>query len=396
MYGTRDAAANWEEEYSFFLSELGFVKGVASPCVFYHPIRNIRMMIHGDDFLATGFERELRKLVKDVESKYECKHELAGEARHLLKQIKVIGRRITFERDHLTIEVDPCYVADALRAYGMDECNKAVTPGVKEGLESKEERRTLLLKRVLGTKESETEPSYNIADPDDEALGEEDLRRYQSIAAKVNFVAPDRPEALYATKECMKSMSAPTKKSEERLKRLLRYFKGAPRAAIQMAYGASGNVLKTYVAADFAGCVKTRRSTSGGCIMWNGCLLKAWSKTIPTLALSSGESELSALAKGAAEGLGARSLFHDLGVEVSLEIHSDATAAIGIAARQGLGRIRHISVADLWVQQRLKAGDFRTFKIPGADNPSDLMTKPVGSDLIHKFLKILNVFIFGG
>merc|ERR1712005_42236 len=50
MYGTRDAAQNWEAEYSEFMESIGFKRGIASPCVVYHPERNIRCVIHGDDF----------------------------------------------------------------------------------------------------------------------------------------------------------------------------------------------------------------------------------------------------------------------------------------------------------------------------------------------------------
>ena len=34
MYGTRDAAQNWGETYTRYLEEIGFRKGVTSPCVF--------------------------------------------------------------------------------------------------------------------------------------------------------------------------------------------------------------------------------------------------------------------------------------------------------------------------------------------------------------------------
>ncbi len=34
MYGTRDAAQNWEEEYTSVLVGIGFRRGKASPCVF--------------------------------------------------------------------------------------------------------------------------------------------------------------------------------------------------------------------------------------------------------------------------------------------------------------------------------------------------------------------------
>jgi len=49
IYGTRDAAQNWEEEYSDFMIGVGFSRGKASPCVFYHKSRCLRAVVHGDD-----------------------------------------------------------------------------------------------------------------------------------------------------------------------------------------------------------------------------------------------------------------------------------------------------------------------------------------------------------
>ena len=54
MYGTRDAAQNWEEEYCEALINMGFSHGQSSPCVFYHKKRNLRVVVHGDDFTALG------------------------------------------------------------------------------------------------------------------------------------------------------------------------------------------------------------------------------------------------------------------------------------------------------------------------------------------------------
>ena len=99
-----------------------------------------------------------------------------------------------------------------------------------------------------------------------------------------------------------------------------------------------------------------------------GCYLKGWSKTMEILALSSGESEMGALVRACTEGLGMQSLLRDFNVEVGIDIKSDATAAIGMARRQGLGRVRHLATSDLWIQQRLCAGDFSVQKHPGATN----------------------------
>ena len=81
-----------------------------------------------------------------------------------------------------------------------------------------------------------------------------------------------------------------------------------------------------------------------------GKFIKAWSKTMDILALSSGEAELGALVKACSEGLGMKSLLNDFGINVQLKILSDSTAAIGMVRRLGLGRVRHLACADLWVQ----------------------------------------------
>ena len=75
--------------------------------------------------------------------------------------------------------------------------------------------------------------------------------------------------------------------------------------------------------------------------------IKHYSKTQTTISLSSGETELHGIANGCAQILGIRSLMRDMHWSLPLVVHSDDTAAIGIARRKGLGKIRHLDVTDL-------------------------------------------------
>ena len=59
LYGTRDAAQNWEEEYIGFMNDIGFDSGKASPCLFHHADREIRAVVHGDDFTLLGHRDDL-------------------------------------------------------------------------------------------------------------------------------------------------------------------------------------------------------------------------------------------------------------------------------------------------------------------------------------------------
>eukprot|EP00969_Alexandrium_andersonii_P341005 15073082-Alexandrium_andersonii.AAC.1 len=57
-------------------------------------------------------------------------------------------------------------------------------------------------------------------------------------------------------------------------------------------------------------------------------------------------------AKGAAEGLGLVAIAHALGFSTSLQVRADSNAAIGVCRRTGIGRVGHLAVGQLWVQER--------------------------------------------
>ena len=225
-----------------------------------------------------------------------------------------------------------------------------------------------------------------------ETLNDAEATTFRALAARANYLALDRPECAYATKELCRFFATPTRTGVEQLKRLVRYLVGAPRLVWEFKFQhADDEFLVTYVDTDFGGCHVTRRSTSGGAATRGNHLIKHWSTTQSTVALSSNEAELTGICKGASQSLGLQSLAADLGIKVKLKIMSDATAAIGIARRRGLGKVRHLATADLWVQDRLKKKDFSLEKIPGAENPSDMLTKHVDKCTLVKHMKTLGL-----
>ena len=112
--------------------------------------------------------------------------------------------------------------------------------------------------------------------------------------------------------------------------------------------------------------------------MIGGCMVKHWSKTQSTIDLSSGEAELSGIGSGMAQTIGIQSLAADMGKTLHPRVHSNATAAIGISKRQGLGKIRHLHTADLWVQEKVRSKAITLLKVLGTENPADASTKYLG------------------
>ena len=78
LYGTRDAAQNWTREHTRFLQSIGFKKGRASPCNFHHASKNIRLTVHGDDFLIVAPDDSLEWMRQEMSKKFEIKYNKIG------------------------------------------------------------------------------------------------------------------------------------------------------------------------------------------------------------------------------------------------------------------------------------------------------------------------------
>ena len=130
--------------------------------------------------------------------------------------------------------------------------------------------------------------------------------------------------------------------------------------------------------------------------MLGQCLVKHWSKTQSTISLSSGEAELHGIAYGCAQSLGIKSLLRDLGWNMELKVWSDATAAIGIARRKGLGKIRHLDCTDLWIQDKIRSRQIQLEKVLGLENPADMFTKYVDRKTLDMALPKLGLVKLDG
>ena len=105
--------------------------------------------------------------------------------------------------------------------------------------------------------------------------------------------------------------------------------------------------------------------------------LKSWSSTQSVVSLSSGEAEYYAMVKGGSIGMGFQSLLKEVGCQAKIILKCDASAAVGIVKRRGLGRIRHIDVTQLWLQEKVAEGVVEINKVNTKENVSDGLTKGV-------------------
>ena len=349
MYGTRMAADGWQQEYSTLLIvKMGFRQAGGHANFFYHPERGIRTSVHGDDFTSQGPCDELNWFEASIAEHYEITiGPRLGPGDNDAKAGRALNRIVRWCSDHTEYEADPRQAERLVTELGLEGCQPMVTPGVRAaGLE-------------LMT---------------DSELMARAATAFRGSAARGNYLGPDRVDAQFASKEICRFMAKPMMSSWKALKRLGRFYVGRPRLVYDYPCQ-KVQYIEVYTDTDWAGCPRTRKSTSGGCVFLGRHAVKHWSSTQTSIALSSAEAEFGGVIRGSGQGLGYQAMLKDLGLDVPLRVWTDSSAAICICQRQGLGKVRHLDTQTLWIQQAVRAGKVDLRKIDGDKNPADLLTK---------------------
>ena len=94
LYGTRDAAHNWTQEFTRALRAAGFTAGRSSPCNFYHKKTGMALSVHGDDFTVSGPEPALEWLKEFSKTRWGVKSTILDPERHQAHELQLLSQSI--------------------------------------------------------------------------------------------------------------------------------------------------------------------------------------------------------------------------------------------------------------------------------------------------------------
>ena len=229
--------------------------------------------VHGDDFTTVGSKKDLDWFRQQLEGKYELKEGARlGPGQADDKEGRILNRVVRWTDTGLTYEADPRQHEKLISELGLEGAKAVVTPVLRPTPEQ------------LGQ---------------DRNLDDRKVTHFRGLAARSNYLAADRPDCAFAAKEICRWMSQPTELGLQDLKRLGRYLVGKPRLIWEYRWQEAHH-FDVYSDTDWAGCPRTRKSTSGGCVMIGNHLIKAWSSTQPGISLSSGEAEVVGVTRASA------------------------------------------------------------------------------------------------
>lgn len=371
LYGTRDAPSNWEATILRVMTLLGFSQEKANSCLYFHSKRLIRVEVHGDDFTALGEKSQLEWFSHELGKHWtvETRGYLGPPGMPDTKQsIDILNRLVSWTDRGIELEGDPRHAEIIIREMGCAG-GKITTPLVKERVEEVD---------------------------DAEPLSPNDASKYRSVSMRLAYLSQDRPDLQVLAKELAKGLKNPTTAHWKMLKRGARYLQNRPRLVHLFPSQQAIARLDVWTDADHAGCLRTRKSTSGYCVRLNGSTIKTSCKSQAVIALSSGEAEFYSLVTASCGALGEQSALRDWGIWLPIQCWMDSNTGLSIASRRGLGRVKHVDTIFLWVQDAVASGRISLGKKPTADMLADLLTKAMDQARMRMLLERMSYHFCDG
>jgi hypothetical protein len=353
LYGLKQAAFCWNSHFSATLTDLGFLRCDADPCVY------IKRAAEGVTILAVWVDDCLvatspaTTLLADLRTSLFDRYQMTdlGELSWFLNMA------VTRNRETRTLKLDQSrYTATVLERFGLSDCKPVPTP------------------QALGAPLSAADSPRN---------AEEEFEMtsipYRAAVGCLRWLADGtRPDIACPTGEVSRFLAKPGQRHWTAAKRIYRYLRGTASLGISFTATADGE-LTGYCDASYADDIDTRKSTTGFFFELNKGPISWKSKRQRSVALSTCEGEYMALSDGSKECVWLRRLLSNLDVPLgSTTLFEDNQGAIALVANPlSTRRSKHIDVRYHYIRQCVAEGHIVVTYLQTDDMIADLLTKPL-------------------
>jgi hypothetical protein len=349
IYGLNQAAHEWNKLLTERLRATGLIQSAYDPCVFFRPASGgvpvAIMVIHVDDLFFASADPKLNARVHQVlETHFSMTREESPSS--------FLGMLVEQSPGMVKLS-QPGFIDDMLKRFDMSDMRSAESPAASTRLEPRQ--------------------------PDEDKV---DVTLVQQLVGCLQYLANGtRPDIAQAVQMIAHFTLDPGSTHLQAIKRVFRYLTGTKHLGLVYRGGPQALQLEAFADADFAGCLQTRRSTSGVLVNLAGAPIFFKSKRQKSVALSTAEAELVALTECAREVKALRNLMGELGLDISAPttVFDDNQAVVSIA-HSGVdykGRMRHLDVSKFYIQELVVSGELRVEFIPTTEQTADILTKPL-------------------
>ena len=346
LYGLKQSARNWWLEVTEKLTKLGFERLAVDWGLYYRPAREkeggVIVMVYVDDFIVAGPTKEACvALMRDL-GRFWAVTDL-GEAHTIL------GMKVTRDRKEKRLWLN----------------QKGYIEKVVDRFGSRVKRRRLVPISTSSTLRKEGVPLTNI-------------KPYQELIGCLQWLAQTtRPDIAFASSALARFLVEPTEEHWRIGVGVVDFLSSTRDLGIAFD-GSRGIDLRVFVDADYAGCLETRRSTTGIVVKLAGGPVAWKSKRQETVSTSTVEAEYVAISEGAKLVVWVRNVMAGLGYSQQrpTTMYGDNQGAIALIDKPGThARTKHIDVRHHLIRELVAANVVKLEYIGTKRQQADIMTK---------------------
>lgn len=359
LYGLKQAGRIWNRHLDSLLRSLGFMPLPSAPCVYVRGEGDSLCfaLLYVDDMMLLC---KLLKIIQQVKKAMGDKWRLEdkGAARAFcgihFNYDQTTGRLFMHQRPYVDL-----LLADLLPNGGQAKTPMAAVP-----------------------------------DPSSPLISPKELRVYQKIVGKLNWLANHtRPDLSFSVAVLARHMSTATTSHLDAAYRALKYLNATADLGLRFNLSPTEGV-SSFTDANWASKPHVqRRSTSGSSTHVHGCLVSWKSQLQKCVSLSAVEAELVAGCEAAREALFVHHLLEQLGITMDPPvIRTDSMGCVHVARDPVQHwRLKHIDTKYHFLRNGVQARDLSISHVKGQDNPADIFTKPVGKHILYRLSSILGL-----
>ncbi|KAL5824162.1 hypothetical protein ACOSQ3_020225 [Xanthoceras sorbifolium] len=332
IYGLKQASRQWYLKFHNVISSFGFVENIMDQCI-YQKVSGSKicfLVLYVDDILlATNDKGLLHEVKQFLSENFDMKD--MGEASY------VIGIKIHRDRFQGILGMSQeTYINKVLERFRMKDCSPSVAPIVKGD-------------------------RFNLNQCPKNDLEREQMKNipYASAVGSLMYAQVcTRPDIAFVVGMLGRYQSNPGLDHWKAVKKVMRYLQGTK--DYMLMYRRTDNLeVIGYSDSDFAGCVDSRKSTSGYIFMMASGAVSWRSAKQSLTATSTMEAEFVSCFEATSHGVWLKSFISGLRVVDSisrpLKMYCDNSAAVFMAKNNKSGsRSKHIDIKYFAIKERVK------------------------------------------
>ena len=361
LYGLKQAPRCWNTKFKKFIFDFEFKESVADSCVFIRKngAETTFLAIFVDDgLIISSSENYIYPVVEHLGQHFNIK---VFDAQYFL------GLEMNREADGSIHLSQKAYTLKLLSSFGFSDANAVSTPADYQ--------------QIL------------------EVEGERDEVNFpyrQAVGSLIYLAIGTRPDISFAVSYVSRFMEHPSKSHVTALKRIFRYLKGTCDYGILFS-SKNANNFKFYIYsdADYAGCVQTRRSTTGYCLMLGTGIVSWCSERQSSVSHSTAESEYIAASQASRELVWLKRLLAEVDEQLGSGqpiLYVDNESAVKLIKNPVLHkRTKHIEVRYHFVREKYEEKVFDVKGVSTENQLADIFTKALPKVKFENLRFMLNV-----